>query len=377
MMNRLNYCPELNGVTGGINATILMMQLEYWFKRTESGRFYKFLEPCEDVNYRVGDSWVEELGFTKAEFRSAFGKIGKVYKSKKEYDGSMDKFEGKFYLSYYDRVRRLTYYLRNDRLIVNKIGIGDGDLCKSSLSISTYEQSESPLSIDHNQSLLQEQDLSMSSELSMGDDGLSVSDRILVEDEELFKGDSVLVKENGSGEIKEVVSLGTGGCTPYEEIKSLFNQTCVHLVPIKHLSHRRKQALDKLWEIVHGKLATIKEVFGKIHENDFLSGRIVGKMWRATFDWIIRQDKFVAIWEGYYNARESKAGTYDNGNLRNGKQGPGRMQPLQSMIGKNREKKRFNRMMTHDWDYNLLEQMEQEYIDNKLGKGKDFESEKI
>ena len=85
-MNRLNYCPELNGVTGGINATILMMQLEYWFKRAESGRFYKFLEPCEDVNYRVGDSWVEELGFTKAEFRGAFSKIGKVYKSKKEYD---------------------------------------------------------------------------------------------------------------------------------------------------------------------------------------------------------------------------------------------------------------------------------------------------
>lgn len=307
-MNQLKYYPSLNTLTGSINATLLMLQLEYWFSKSDANSFYKFLEPCEDAHYRTGDSWVEELGFTKAEFRGAFAKIGKVYKSKKEYESSTDKFQGKFYLSYYDRVKRLTYYLRHDKSVeeVNR-EIANEVLCKSIECVSACEQTELPISVDYNQLLLQEKDLSMTD-------------------------------------------------TPYEQIVEEFNTICTHLTPIKYLSNKRRQALDKLWQIVQGKVDTIKAVFHTIHHNDFLSGRIVGKMWRATFDWIIKQDKFIAIWEGHYADRKEPA---DCSNRQGASLAVDKWQPRQ-------KKKRFNRMMTHNWDYNLLEQMEQEYIENQL-----------
>lgn len=64
-MKCLVYCPELNLVTGSVNATLLMMQLEYWFKTTALAPFYKFLEPCESPRYKVGDSWCEEMGLSR------------------------------------------------------------------------------------------------------------------------------------------------------------------------------------------------------------------------------------------------------------------------------------------------------------------------
>lgn len=107
------YYKELNNYTGSVTATILMTQIEYWFSKTNGEQFFKFLEPCDRKDYKEGDSWVEELGFTKYEFRTAFAKIGKVYKSKNEYLKSKDKFEDKPYLSYYDRLQRRIYYVRN------------------------------------------------------------------------------------------------------------------------------------------------------------------------------------------------------------------------------------------------------------------------
>ena len=74
-MKNLRYCPELNTITGSVTASLLMCQLEYWFNKKGNKPFYKFLGPCEDEHYHTGDSWTEELGFTKAEFRTAFSKI--------------------------------------------------------------------------------------------------------------------------------------------------------------------------------------------------------------------------------------------------------------------------------------------------------------
>ena len=107
------YYKDLNNYTGSVTATILMTQLEYWFSKMNGQRFFKFLEPCERMDYKEGDSWVEELGFSKYEFRTAFAKIGKAYKSKNEYLSSQDQFAGELYLSYYDRLERRTYYIRN------------------------------------------------------------------------------------------------------------------------------------------------------------------------------------------------------------------------------------------------------------------------
>ena len=110
--NTIPYVPDLMIHTGSAEATILMQQLEYWFEKKD--HFYKFLEPADgSAGYTPGDSWTEELRFTPKQFRTAFGKIGIRYGSVKEYRESTDKFQGKYYCSYYDRLNHKTWYFRN------------------------------------------------------------------------------------------------------------------------------------------------------------------------------------------------------------------------------------------------------------------------
>lgn len=111
------YNSSLSGLVGGINAAVMMSQLEYWFKVMKGKVFYKFLAPCEHEHYKEGDSWIEELGISISEARYAFRKIGVVYKSKRAFMESKDKFQGKLYASYYDRIRKKTYYYRNDEAV--------------------------------------------------------------------------------------------------------------------------------------------------------------------------------------------------------------------------------------------------------------------
>jgi uncharacterized phage protein (TIGR02220 family) len=65
------YRPELNKVTGSVTATILFQQILYRFERNGGKPFYKFKEPCTHDLYVSGDSWTEELGFSRAEFDTA------------------------------------------------------------------------------------------------------------------------------------------------------------------------------------------------------------------------------------------------------------------------------------------------------------------
>jgi len=121
--NSIPYIKEIRPVTGSISGAILMQQLEWWFHHSKGSKFYKFLEPPEKENryYKEGDSWTEELGFSDDEFRTAFKYIGIRYSSKKEYDNAPNKFSnGKrefFYCSYFDKIERLTYYERNNKMV--------------------------------------------------------------------------------------------------------------------------------------------------------------------------------------------------------------------------------------------------------------------
>jgi len=115
-VKQLRQIPEIRTAS----AAILMQQLDYWFSKAKNGTFYKFLQPCEKDEYKAGDSWCEELGFDSEEFRSAFDMIGVRYKSAKEYNAAKvegDAFKNMFYLSYTDRIKGLTFYLRNDNVV--------------------------------------------------------------------------------------------------------------------------------------------------------------------------------------------------------------------------------------------------------------------
>lgn len=119
------YFPELSSKLGSITAAILYAELMSCFFETKNKAFSKFLKPCNHKEYEVGKSWVEELGMSETEFRTAFQKIGIAYKSKKEFENAADKFvdkngEEKYFCSYIDRIERKTYYLRNPKLTTVK-----------------------------------------------------------------------------------------------------------------------------------------------------------------------------------------------------------------------------------------------------------------
>lgn len=114
--NTIPYVKELRQFVDSVAGCILMQQLDYWFERYPDG-FYKFQSPTEHPQYKPEQSWTEELGFSKEEFRTAFDKIGIRYKSKSEHRSATDKFQGKFYCSYHDRSQGLTYYFRNHGLV--------------------------------------------------------------------------------------------------------------------------------------------------------------------------------------------------------------------------------------------------------------------
>nr|WP_307991503.1 hypothetical protein [uncultured Niameybacter sp.] len=239
-MKRLVYDPSLNKATGSVTATLLFLQLEHWFKVTKDKPFYKFLEPCEDPHYRTGDSWTEELGFSKPEFRTAFSHIGKVYKSKKSYLESKDKFEGKCYLSYYDRMKRVTYYMRNPEAVKNLLRKHESTLPSSRDKHSL--QSLKPYSI--NQTIQPEEVL------------------------ELFKAHCPSL-------------ASTARITP--TLKTRLNQL------ITYLRERGENIYERL-----------REAFTKVEQSDYLCGRLPHSRWRALLSWILKPDKFFAILQDAY-----------------------------------------------------------------------------
>lgn len=114
------YIKELRSIAGSIAACIVMQQLDFWFAR-HAGGFYKFLEAAENHEaYRVGDSWCEELGVTADEFRTAFDKLAVRYTSRTAFEAARDAgdvFAGRYYCSFFDKRRGLTYYLRNHEVV--------------------------------------------------------------------------------------------------------------------------------------------------------------------------------------------------------------------------------------------------------------------
>ena len=289
----LKYYPELNALTGSVNSTIVLLQLEYWFAKCKGTRFYKFLDTCEHECYKQGDSWTEELGFTKFEFRSAFAKIGKVYKSKNAFRASKDIFEDKYYASYYDRTKGLTYYIRNDEAL-SKVFTAEASLEKSAEEISANQETTSPISVEYNKTLT------------------SVKD-----------------------------THTANSSVPYETIKELFNTSCPSYPKVTELTPKRRTLLGKLWHRMGQSLECFKKAFMLAETSDFLAGRIGS--WHASFDWLIQEDKFIALLEGNYASRKPH-----------------------SASGASQSK--FTNMYTHNWNFENLEALENKYIDEKIGK---------
>lgn len=82
------YRPEFVDLTGSVMSAILLQQIVYRSSKKHWGGkcgrpFYKFNAPCSHPDYREGDSWQEELKFTRSELETALKRIAvKITKGK-------------------------------------------------------------------------------------------------------------------------------------------------------------------------------------------------------------------------------------------------------------------------------------------------------
>lgn len=141
--NSIPYVKELRAIFGSPLGCILGQQLDYWSERYPKG-FYKFMSPAPDrPDYREGDSWEEELGFSAKEFRTAFDFFGIRYKSAsafREVENPFVREDGSIasYCSVFNRRTGQTKYFRNHEYL-------DGELQKVLFTVNPHrEVTETP-----------------------------------------------------------------------------------------------------------------------------------------------------------------------------------------------------------------------------------------
>lgn len=356
-MKILRYNPTLNQITGGALSTLVMLQLEHWFGVTGNATFYKFLEPCKCLQYRSGDSWVEELGISKLEFRTAFSKIGKVYKSKKAFKESTDPFGGMMYVAYYDRVQRLTYYIRNTKLVEEKLAEVESkeqtqDVSQASehtqikntdsqeqqdnveSHVLTFPEVMEPTFLEQDKLVeeskptfleIREDDLHKEATPASRNEGTDFP--ISLDNNKRLQTKITTEKDNAQEYLTQ---------TPYQQMVKLYHDICPHLMPITQLSYKLRERLDHLWHTCQITLEVFESMLVKVKENSFLSGYQQGKTWKANLEWIVQEDKFWGILEGKYD-------TYKKSSSQE-------------------RRSRFTEISSHNWDFEKLEELEANYI---------------
>lgn len=387
-MRRICYYPELVQRAGSINSALMMAQLEFWFKVTEGRPFYKFLEPCGHELYKEGDSWSEELGMTSSEIRSAFKRIGTIYKSKRAFRESQDVFKGKPYASYYDRIRKTTYYLRNvekvSQMMPDDTSVGVcGKKTNTCEEGSTYKQTNTRIApiaqpIKPIANVLE--DIYVTQASSDGDssaiwpsgdrdgdgsgsqpsgnqDGDGSSNQQSTEQDRdgsvthksedgLYREDYIdnNIQDKQIRQHKESYSL-----IPYTEIVKLYNDHLGELLGYTmDLTHQERYNIRVLWLKFNMKLEDFKKGFMKVAASRFLCGKVEGKMWRASLKWLITDKHLSKVLAGRYDDFVTQTVSV----------------PKCTGLDKI---KQFNDMESHHWDFDEIERLERLYIDRKLG----------
>jgi len=136
------YRPRLNQITGSVLSSILLHQIIYWAYKSNN-LFYKFKEPCNHKLYKPGDSWTEELGFTRWEYETALKRIAEKYNPKNE------EIPTDSIVIYYTDIRRLTWYSVN----WNKLNTAIEETFIRKEEIPLYEKRECPFTKSGNVSL--------------------------------------------------------------------------------------------------------------------------------------------------------------------------------------------------------------------------------
>lgn len=109
------YYSSFNKITGHILASILLSKILYWCD-TMKRPFYKFKEPCNHELYEKGESWTEELGFSRKQFDTALKKIGTKVTQGSSKSAIMAGNKPEHIVVYWTDSNRLTWYSINSTL---------------------------------------------------------------------------------------------------------------------------------------------------------------------------------------------------------------------------------------------------------------------
>lgn len=101
------YRPQIARIVGNNLSAILLQQIYFRWKNNGKKPFYKFIEPCSHELYILGDSWCEELAFSKKVFVTARNAIAEKIKK----GGSKN---SESLVHYWTLPSRLTYYEINE-----------------------------------------------------------------------------------------------------------------------------------------------------------------------------------------------------------------------------------------------------------------------
>jgi len=108
--NGILYRPKFVQAVGSVTSAILLQQAIYWWVTQDRRPFYKFKLPCGHALYREGDSWCEELGFSRHEFDTALRRAG----TKKTAEMTLAQaFNAGTPIVYWTTANRVTYYTLN------------------------------------------------------------------------------------------------------------------------------------------------------------------------------------------------------------------------------------------------------------------------
>jgi len=81
----------------------------------------------------------------------------------------------------------------------------------------------------------------------------------------------------------------------------IFNSVCIDLPKVEKITEARKKSITN--RIKENSPEILGDVFKKVAESDFLSGR--KSDWKATFDWIMMPNNFIKILEDNYKNKQN------------------------------------------------------------------------
>jgi hypothetical protein len=111
---------------------------------------------------------------------------------------------------------------------------------------------------------------------------------------------------------KSVVNPKRISC-PTEELLNLYHEECKSLPRVLMLNNTRRKHLVSRWRDVDAEddlkskdegIEIFRQIFRQVHKSDFLSGRLQnrnGRVWKASFDWLMMPTNFLKVVEGQYD----------------------------------------------------------------------------